>query len=181
MAARRISAQEGWQSVTIRKIANEIEYSPPTIYEHFSNKEEMMHELVSEGFRQLLEKLRHAYLKADNPESGFMSLGKAYLEFVQESKELYEVMHGLGTIKFGTDKTPASAKETFAFMRSVVKDLFVYKSWEEINIDDEVDIVWSSLHGLISLSAAHRIAGDTSRFERLLHKTLANFLVLWSM
>jgi AcrR family transcriptional regulator len=167
--------------VTIRKIANEIEYSPPTIYEHFSNKEEIMHELISEGFRQLHKKLHNAYQEADNPESGFLSLGKAYLQFVQESRELYEVMHGLGTVKFGTDKTPASAKETFAFMRGVVKDLFVYKSWEEINVDDEVDIVWSSLHGLISLSLANRIAGDTSRLERLLHKTLANFLVLWSM
>ena len=44
-AAREIAAVEGWQSVTIRKVAERIEYSPPTIYEHFANKEAILLEL----------------------------------------------------------------------------------------------------------------------------------------
>ncbi len=38
-AAKKIAVNEGWQAVTIRKIADEIEYTPPIVYEHFANKE----------------------------------------------------------------------------------------------------------------------------------------------
>ena len=38
-AAREIAAEEGWQAVTTRKVAERIEYSQSTIYEYFENKE----------------------------------------------------------------------------------------------------------------------------------------------
>ena len=38
-AAREIAAQEGWQAVTIRKVAELVEYSPPTLYEYFDSKD----------------------------------------------------------------------------------------------------------------------------------------------
>src|SRR5687768_16278471 len=40
-AAHRIARQEGWPALTIRKVADEIEYSTPMIYEYFTNKEEI--------------------------------------------------------------------------------------------------------------------------------------------
>ena len=54
-AARDIAAQEGWQAVTIRKVADRIEYSPPMIYEHFENKDAVLLELMREGFRLRIE------------------------------------------------------------------------------------------------------------------------------
>lgn len=62
LAARSIASSEGWQSVTIRKIANQIEYSPPTIYEHFASKEAILLELMLEGNRLLLSQLQAATL-----------------------------------------------------------------------------------------------------------------------
>ena len=53
-AAREIAAREGWQAVTIRKVADRIEYSPPTIYEHFANKEAILIELEESLLRRLL-------------------------------------------------------------------------------------------------------------------------------
>jgi len=54
-AARDIAAQEGWQAVTIRKVADRIEYSPPMIYGHFENKDAVLLELMREGFRLRIE------------------------------------------------------------------------------------------------------------------------------
>jgi AcrR family transcriptional regulator len=54
-AARDIAAQEGWQAVTIRKVADRIEYSRPMIYEHFENKDAVLLELMREGFRLRIE------------------------------------------------------------------------------------------------------------------------------
>ena len=50
--AREIALQEGWQAVTIRKVAERIEYSPPTIYEYFENKEAILLELLRQGFER---------------------------------------------------------------------------------------------------------------------------------
>jgi AcrR family transcriptional regulator len=47
--------EEGWQSLSLRKIADAIEYSVPVIYDHFENKEAIMLEFAKEGF-QLLSK-----------------------------------------------------------------------------------------------------------------------------
>src|SRR5882672_7396271 len=57
-AARRIASEEGWQAVTIRRIADRLEYSSPILYQHFSGKDALLWELVREGFRELTERLR---------------------------------------------------------------------------------------------------------------------------
>jgi AcrR family transcriptional regulator len=51
--ARNIAEHEGWDKVTIRRIADEIEYTPPTIYEFFKNKEDLLDELAKEGSSEL--------------------------------------------------------------------------------------------------------------------------------
>ena len=39
-AARVIAEREGWDAVTIRRLAEEIEYSQPVLYSHFENRED---------------------------------------------------------------------------------------------------------------------------------------------
>jgi AcrR family transcriptional regulator len=43
-AAREIVKQEGWQGLSMRKIADKIEYTAPIIYEYFANKEAILQE-----------------------------------------------------------------------------------------------------------------------------------------
>jgi AcrR family transcriptional regulator len=52
-AARAIALAEGWSNVTMRKIAERIEYSHAAIYDYFENKDVLLLELVHEGFRLL--------------------------------------------------------------------------------------------------------------------------------
>lgn len=50
-AAKRISIEEGFSKVSIRKIAEEIEYSPGTIYLYFKNRDEILFELHNLAFQ----------------------------------------------------------------------------------------------------------------------------------
>jgi AcrR family transcriptional regulator len=52
-AAWQLVENEGWQAVSIRKIAEAIEYSVPVIYDHFQNKDAILLEFTKEGFRIL--------------------------------------------------------------------------------------------------------------------------------
>ena len=44
-AARELFATEGYEAVTMRRIADRIEYSPTAIYFHFKDKESLVREL----------------------------------------------------------------------------------------------------------------------------------------
>lgn len=52
-AARELFVAEGYQNVSIRKIAEKIEYSPAAIYSYFPSKDDIFLALAEEGFRML--------------------------------------------------------------------------------------------------------------------------------
>lgn len=52
--------EEGWQSLSLRKIADAIEYSVPVIYDHFDNKEAILAEFHTEGYGLLSKKVQKA-------------------------------------------------------------------------------------------------------------------------
>ena len=56
-AARELFVSEGYEAVTMRKIADKIEYSPTAIYLHFKDKEAVMRELCDDDFLALAKQL----------------------------------------------------------------------------------------------------------------------------
>jgi AcrR family transcriptional regulator len=54
-AARELFVAEGYQNVSIRKVADRIEYSPAAIYSYFPSKDDIFYALAEEGFRLLFK------------------------------------------------------------------------------------------------------------------------------
>src|SRR5262249_7451082 len=77
-AARAIAAEEGWQAVTTRKVAERIEYSQPTIYEYFENKEAILLALLHHGYERLLQAMQHAARGTQEPEERLLAICEAY-------------------------------------------------------------------------------------------------------
>jgi AcrR family transcriptional regulator len=92
--AREIAAAEGWSAVTIRRVAEKIEYSPPVIYEHFSSKEQIVVELMRRGFREMLEAMRAARDAHKDPVEALLAIGQAYWSFSVGHPEMHLGMHG---------------------------------------------------------------------------------------
>src|SRR5690242_2367885 len=99
-AAADIAAAEGWQAVTIRKIAEMIEYTPPVIYEHFASKEAILLEVKREGFNQLVAMTQEAQAQASNPLDAVMKTVAAYCEFAWRCPQLYVAMNSMGSMAF---------------------------------------------------------------------------------
>src|SRR3569833_4545352 len=59
-AARELAESEGWDAVTTRRLAAEIEYSQPVLYSHFKGKDAIMAAVAVEGFAALAAELRAA-------------------------------------------------------------------------------------------------------------------------
>ena len=83
-AAREIASEEGWRAVTIRKIAAIIEYSPPVIYEYFDSKDEILLELMRQGYAEQLEAVERARRAAENPEEALIDVDEGYSGVVVE-------------------------------------------------------------------------------------------------
>ncbi|ACF14139.1 transcriptional regulator, TetR family [Chloroherpeton thalassium ATCC 35110] len=91
-AALNIAIAEGWNSVTIRKISDAIEYTPPVIYEHFKNKDALLNEMVLVGFRMLHESFNTTRKNESDPRKILMTHSLNHWDFAVQHKELYQLM-----------------------------------------------------------------------------------------
>ena len=168
-AAREIAAEEGWQAVTTRKVAERIEYSQPTIYEYFENKEAMLLALLRSGYQQLVTVMQEAFASTDDPEARLLAMTEAYWDFAFRSPELFQVMHGLAGISFGRyghPDTPVEVKQSFGLARKAMEQWAQARGVERADITDLVEARRSLLHGFITLALARRNIGRGLRLAR---------------
>ena len=182
-AAREIAAAEGWHAVTTRKVAERIEYSQPTIYEYFENKEAILLALLRYGYEQLVAVMQVAFTSTDDPEARLLAMSEAYWDFAFRSPELYQVMHGLAGISFGRyghPDTPVEVKQSFALAREALQQWADAKGVEIPHINDLVEACRGLINGLITLAMAGRIAGGPDRTKHILQETMKDLLFAWN-
>ncbi|WP_120291411.1 TetR/AcrR family transcriptional regulator [Paraburkholderia sp. BL23I1N1] len=90
-AARRIVMREGFAALSMRKIADAIEYSPATLYLHFASRDEIAQALCAEGYAQLLQTFVPLAQIAD-PTERLKALGRAYVAFGVAHRETYRLI-----------------------------------------------------------------------------------------
>src|ERR1700749_1164314 len=94
-ASLDIVKEEGWPALSMRKIADKIEYTAPIIYEYFSNKEAILQELTRMGYVKLSGQMQEAKDKLTDPSEQLEAMWLAYWNFAFREKELYKVMFGV--------------------------------------------------------------------------------------
>lgn len=178
-AARQIAQQEGWPALTIRKVADAIEYSPPMIYEYFANKEEILLELMREGFRQLTAAMQQASDSVEDSEERLFRIGDAYWSFAHNNPDLYQIMNGLGGVPLDIQETAQVGRDSSAGPLAVLED------WARCNsvvLEDAfgaIETLWSLLHGMTSLVMVGRIEGGEPRARLLLRQAVQALLFAW--
>lgn len=149
--AWQIVKEEGWQALSIRKIADAIEYSVPVIYDHFENKEAILLEFGKEGFRVLTKKLQQAKRKTENPAEQLKAIADAYWHFAFRNKEYYQLMFGLGIAGCETEKCiPERAIFRELVMEPIVAILKKSNN-KSANACLKYHTFWSIVHGLVSI------------------------------
>jgi AcrR family transcriptional regulator len=149
--ARALAESEGWDAVTTRRLATEIEYSQPVLYKHFSSMEAIAEALALEGFSELAQSLCAARGKAED--GPLISMSTAYFAFAQANPALYDAMFVRTTgLSFAAADTPAPLVDAFAEMRAAV----AAESGEH-DADTRTEVFWATLHGLIMLDRGGRI------------------------
>lgn len=90
-AAMQIVMQSGVEALSIREIAGRIDYSPSGLYEYFSSKEEIIGELVNEGFARLAARMEHD-VHGETALARLREAGKTYMHFAVQEPQVYLMM-----------------------------------------------------------------------------------------
>jgi AcrR family transcriptional regulator len=152
-AARELAEAEGWDSVTTRRLADAIEYSQPVLYSHFDGRDAIVNAVALEGFSEMAAILHNARKRARSPAAEPRAVAKAYMQFAKTNPALYEAMFTLRVdLTFGQSDTPAPLHASFVELREALGPLAGHRDVETL-----VEVFWSALHGLATLSQAGRL------------------------
>jgi len=158
---------DGWQSLSIRKIADAIEYSVPVIYNHFENKEAILLEFTREGFQKLAETLEQ--VKSHHPEPALQleAIANAYWDFAFDHKEYYQLMFGLGIPACERVNQIAEMKSMTTVMISTIAAAIAVSNDKQANLFLKYHTYLSILHGLVSIQMIEK-AGKPDEDKRLI-------------
>jgi AcrR family transcriptional regulator len=158
-ASMKLFVEEGFDNVTIRRIAEIIEYSPTTIYLYFKDKDEIFYALHDIGFQKMQE-LNKDLVTINNPLLRLHKMGENYLEFGMSNPEFYNLMFvqeepmnkitELGCDWNEGDAAISRLKETVA--ECMEKGYIDKGDAHLVSLS-----MWSFVHGLVSLAISERM------------------------
>jgi AcrR family transcriptional regulator len=152
-AARELAEAEGWDAVTTRRLADEVEYSQPVLYSHFKGKSAIMAAVAVEGFADLAADLRAARTVAAGSDRVLAEVGAAYAGFAERRPVLYDAMFTQAVdLPFATPEAPAALQDAFGELRETVRPLA-----ENDDLEVLTETFWSGLHGLVTLMRHGRL------------------------
>ena len=159
-AARELFVTEGFEGVSMRKVAEKIEYSPTAIYVHFADKQELFRELCHQDYARLAEVFQSSVMSTD-PIERLKQIGAIYIDFGTRYPNHYRFM-------FMTPHPPHEPDEVdremmgnpemdaYAFLKWAVQQAIDAGCFREDLTDAELisQTLWASVHGVISLHIA---------------------------
>ena len=159
-AARELFIEEGFDGVSMRQIADRIEYSPTAIYVHFADKEELFREICHEDFRRLAQSMV-GLAQVPDPVERLRQLGLAYIQFGLQNPNHYRTM-------FMTPHPPMPDSEAalegrgnpeedaYELLRATVREGLDAGAFCEHLTDADLiaQTLWAGAHGVVSLQIA---------------------------
>jgi AcrR family transcriptional regulator len=177
-AAMELFLKQGFDSVTIRKLAAKIGYSVGTLYRYFPDKDEIFFALRGEGFEKFYQ-IQMQARKSSNPETRLRQHAWAYVEFALENPEYYELMFMMkAPIERAAEKKEwAAPARSLDLLRDDVKRAVSGGLLHTDSIDSAVYTIWFLLHGTVSLLLRKRLLLHSSATSAELANMVTTFML----
>jgi AcrR family transcriptional regulator len=159
-AAHEIVKEEGWQALSMRKIADRIEYTAPMIYEYYANKEAILLELTKKGYLLLGEQMHLAASQFPTPEQQLEALWLAYWNFAFAEQEYYQLMFGVQVNCCVIENMLPLESSPYGIATKPIMELMGIEDPEDERVCTKYYTYWSIIHGLISINLVRKGASD---------------------
>ena len=172
--AKAIASREGWQAVSIRKIADAIEYSAPIVYEYFDSKDVLLDEIRSEGFYHLQQEYERIVKLYRDPEKRLFEISLIQWEFARQQPEIYQVMYNLDGAYCTLPVYQSDAMQAVSHIVSQTIYSFIPKAKDAIK---RLYFQWWSVsHGMIMLSMLLKDEQPLDQSEQIYRETMRRFV-----
>jgi AcrR family transcriptional regulator len=159
-AARELFVTEGYEGVSMRRVAEKIEYSPTAIYVHFADKNELFRELCHQDYARLAQVFQSSVMSTD-PLERLKQIGAIYIDFGVRYPNHYKFMFMTTHPEHELDDEDREMmgnpeKDAYAFLKWAVQQAMDAGCFREelSDVDAVSQTLWAAVHGVISLEIA---------------------------
>lgn len=165
-AARDLLLEQGLAGLSMRSIADRIEYSPATIYSHFRDKDELVREVVHTGFELMGETAAAELARAGETASAmdqYGAMGRAYARFAIENPAYFRVMFELpATADLSCEEPGADSPADFEAAVAIVARAVAEGEVSAMDPRRTALVGWGLIHGLTTLYLAGHLVGEVA-------------------
>ena len=156
-AARDIVREEGLRALTMRRIAEAIDYAPASLYAHFTSREALLAELCREGGAALYAALARAAVDTD-PRRRLEALGSAYVRFALDHPDTFRLMFMEDTELTKGVFESLESDDAAQSLGLIVAALAELRASGALGAAADpmrlADLLWTVVHGIASLRLA---------------------------
>jgi AcrR family transcriptional regulator len=154
-AARELFVNEGYENVSMRRVAEKIEYSPTTIYLYFEDKASLLYAICEETFAKLAKRQEAIARDSVEPIEALRLVCRAYVDFGLKYPNHYKLTFINHPQHPGDDKRHlregSMGMKAYGNLRAGVEACIKAKKFRETNIEAVTQLIWAGGHGVTSL------------------------------
>lgn len=171
-AANEILIEEGYEKLSIRKIANKIEYSPGIIYHYFKDKAEIVTCIVDEGYKNILECVGKEPIDIEEPEKTIENNLRSYIELMLKTPQRFKaiLMSDIESVQQKVNilhKGVSKERSSIQGLCKVIELGIERGRFRDIDAELTAQIFWTSTHGLVSRLVMEKNISEQQK-ERLI-------------
>jgi len=154
-AARELFVKEGYDNVSMRRVAEKIEYSPTTIYLYFEDKHSLLYAICEETFARLAKRMEAITREGDDPIEALRRGCRAYVDFGLKNPNHYKLtfinhpQHPRGDKEHRREES--MGMKAYGNLRSGVEACIKAKKFRETDVEAVTQMMWAGGHGITSL------------------------------
>jgi len=182
-AAREILVSEGYEGLSMRKVAERIDYSPTAIYLHFTDRDDLVFCVCEQLMAGLVEELQHVGDRHANPLVALEKGLRRYVEFGLTHPQPYLATFGIPSAHAADRDAPhrepgTMVVQVFEFLRRLVGECVKQKKIPRVDVHNASCALWAGVHGITSLLIVMPAFpwGDRDRVVRQLVRVLVDGL-----
>lgn len=160
-AARELFVTEGYRNVSMRKIAERIEYSPAAIYSYFPSKDDIFFALAEEGFRLLASCGGAACAQIADPFDRVRGGLWAFYQFSKTHPEYFDLMfvdRSVPSLNQDFQRFEFFQETTALFEADIQACIERGQFSKRLNPAAALHVLWVGMLGAATIGLAHRLA-----------------------
>ena len=180
--AADIINEEGYHNLSMRKIGARLGMTAANLYNYYANKDEINIAIRLRAGKILYQRLKKAYEAGPDMTQKLQRMMIAYITFGLEMPSYYSIMFDMPTPKYADYEGSAletlarqekeSSEKSVGLMRQFIEQLKPYNPNLPQDTDLAMALIWSQLHGLVSLYSNNSFSEILSHPDQILFQAV---------